>query len=205
VRSGTTRRACRGPSAPSAERARSGCPIAGAPAGFLAPRGSSPNRCRGLHPVEGVHQEARGGRVTSCLATEPRARPGAPRPLDVTVEPRRTVGPRAGADTRAESSSGWRAAPLPPTSPGVPSRALGRDGGCLARSLLPEGAETRCVVKGRANPTCQRAPENHADFRALGSASPRGRSASRRFTRFGSFAGRGVGVLDRCRVRRWSL
>lgn len=50
---------------------------------------------------------------------------------------------------------------------------------CLARSLLPEGAETRCVVKGRANPACQRAPATHADFRAPGSA---GSAWATRFT-----------------------
>jgi hypothetical protein len=80
--SGSTRRACREPSAPSAERALTGCPIADAPAGSQAPSGSAPIRCRRLAPREGALTREPGARGTpSCLATAQRARPGAPHPL----------------------------------------------------------------------------------------------------------------------------
>jgi hypothetical protein len=64
------------PPAPLAEGAQTGCPIADAPAGSRAPKGSAPIACLQLTPPKrDLTREPRARGAPSCLATMPHARP----------------------------------------------------------------------------------------------------------------------------------
>lgn len=81
---------------------------------------------------------------------------------------------QAGRATESNRAQSPCPAPFSSAPPAVPSRNRGQVSECPKRSLLPEGAETRCVGWVRANPVCQRrAPGTHVDAACCGGTAAR--------------------------------
>jgi len=164
-----------------------------------------------LRPIPG-HRRQRSNSLPAAALAEARIDPrtqgtrgnvvfsdGAARAPEERLAPTSCRGcPRPAPAPESIRASGVVRRTVSPASPGVSSKApAAQPSDGLARSLLPEDAEARCVERERASPTCQRAPGRHVDLRGPGTPGSRERRASRRVARFSRFAGGGVGVLTR--------